>query len=63
MGKIIKNIFSWTDEELRQELCIEYEQSDLLYLKISLIKAKFRTIEKMMNKQLEAHKTWEKCKS
>ena len=60
-GKIMGSLFDWTTESLRIEFCqIEYE---LMKIRVSQIKDKFREVEEMMDRQLKVHKNWDSKQS
>ena len=53
----IDNIINLVIEDLRLELClVEYEKAKTVS---GFLKAKFRRIEEMLDRQLEVHKNWD----
>ena len=57
-GNITNQIFNWSTEDLRKELClIEYDE---MKLRVSQIKDKFQEINEMLDKQIKVHKHWDK---
>ncbi len=56
---IIKQIFSFSVEDLRLEFCRTEYSYKLMKLRVSQIKDKFKEINEMMDKQLEIHKHWD----
>ena len=53
----IDEIINIVIEDIRKELClVEYKRAEELS---TFLKAKFKRIEEMLDKQLESHKHWD----